>query len=169
MFMHSAYARDFEKSPKAVLPCDTPQHHQFDFWLGDWLVYDMATSKLVAFDHVEKQLNGCAVIQRMTWLSDQFRRPELGYRLSGMSVNVVRDGHWSTLWIDNTYGNGLIVEGGIQKDSMVMTTQAPRNGTYTRGVWTPNPDGSVRNMGYLSRDGKTAWTPYFDYLYRPNR
>lgn len=151
-------------------PCDDPVHHQFDFWLGDWQVFDAATSQLIAYDRIEKEYNGCAVVQRMTWLSDQFRRPELGYRLAGMSVNVVRDGHWLTLWVDNTYGGGLIVEGGLQPDgSMALATPTPRNGHYTKGVWIANPDGTVRNTGYLSSDGKTDWKPYFDLIYRPNR
>jgi hypothetical protein len=150
-------------------PCDDPAHHQFDFWLGEWQVFDATTSKLVAFDRIEAQLNGCAIVQHLTWLTDQFRRPDLGYRLSGMSVNVEHDGRWTTLWVDNTYG-GLLVEGRMQDDgSIVLTTPTPRGGKFTRGVWRHNADGTVRNVGYLSNDGKTNWRPYFDFLYRPNR
>ena len=156
--------------PPSAGPCDDAAHHQFDFWLGEWLVFDATTSKLVAFDRIESQLNGCAIVQHLTWLTDQFRRPELGYRVSGMSVNVEHDGHWTTLWVDNTYGGGLLVEGGMQEDgSIVLTTPTPRGGKYTRGVWKRNPDGTVRNVGYLSDDGKTNWKQYFDFLYRPNR
>ena len=41
---------------------DDAAHHQFDFWLGEWLVFDATTSKLVAFDRIESQLNGCAIV-----------------------------------------------------------------------------------------------------------
>jgi hypothetical protein len=154
----------------AAGPCDDAAHHQFDFWLGEWQVFDATTSKLVAFDRIESQLNGCAIVQHLTWLTDQFRRPDLGYRLSGMSVNVEHDGRWTTLWVDNTYGGGLIVEGSMQKDgSIVLTTPTPRAGKYTRGIWRHNADGTVRNVGYMSDDGKTNWRQYFDFLYRPNR
>src|SRR5947209_6399802 len=68
---------DARAEGKALSACDTPVHHQFDFWLGDWQVFDTRTSQLVAFDRIEKQLNGCAVVQNLIWLSDQFRRPEL--------------------------------------------------------------------------------------------
>lgn len=150
-------------------PCDSPIHHQFDFWLGDWQVFDAKTSQLIAMDHIEKQFEGCAVLQRMTWVSDQFRNPHYKYRLAGMSLNVVRGDQWVTMWVDNTYGGGLIVEGGLQKDgSMALTTPTPRGGRYTRGVWIANPDGTVRNVGYVSKDGQSNWTRYFEYLYKPN-
>lgn len=150
-------------------PCDSPIHHQFDFWLGDWQVFDAATSQLVAMDHIEKQFEGCAVVQKMTWVSDQFRNPHYKYRLAGMSLNVVRGDQWVAMWVDNTYGGGLLVEGGLQADgSIALTTPTPRGGRYTRGVWIPNPDGTVRNVGYLSKDGKGGWTRYFEYLYKPN-
>jgi hypothetical protein len=156
--------------PASAGPCDDPAHHQFDFWLGEWQVFDATTSQLVAFDRIESQFNGCAIIQHLTWLTDQFRRPDLGYRVSGMSVNVEHDGRWTTLWVDNTYGGGLLVEGTMQEDgSIVLTTPTPRAGKYTRGIWRHNADGTVRNVGYLSDDGKTNWKPYFDFLYRPNR
>jgi len=156
--------------PASAGPCDDPAHHQFDFWLGEWQVFDATTSKLVAFDRIESQFNGCAIVQHLTWLTDQFRRPDLGYRVSGMSVNVEHDGRWTTLWVDNTYGGGLLVEGTMQEDgSIVLTTPTPRAGKYTRGIWRHNADGTVRNVGYLSDDGKTNWKQYFDFLYRPNR
>ena len=34
-------------------PCDTPQHHQFDFWVGDWQVFEAKSNQLVGYDRVE--------------------------------------------------------------------------------------------------------------------
>src|SRR5258707_597831 len=86
-------------TPHAVaLACDTSQHHQFDFWLGDWQVLDSSTGKLIGFDRVEKQLKGCAVVENLVFLSDdQWRRPEMGYRVSGISVSVFQEDHWLML------------------------------------------------------------------------
>src|SRR5215510_6708395 len=53
-------------------PCDTPKHKQFDFWLGDWQVFDAASNQLIAFDRIEKQFRGCVVQQDLVWLTDQF-------------------------------------------------------------------------------------------------
>src|SRR5688572_16441717 len=52
------------------LPCNAAEYHQFDFWLGDWQVFDHSTGKLIGFDRVERQLMGCAVVQNLVWLSD---------------------------------------------------------------------------------------------------
>jgi hypothetical protein len=36
-------------------------------------------------------------------------------------------------------------------DWQEITTLKPRGEFYTRGVWTPQADGTIRNVGYLSR------------------
>src|SRR5277367_4679966 len=41
--------------------CDRPQHHQLDFWVGDWQVFDGETNQLVALDRVEKHSEGCII------------------------------------------------------------------------------------------------------------
>ena len=84
--------------------CDTPAHHQFDFWVGDWQVFDAATGKQVAFDRVEKREEGCIVEQNLTFLTDLYRRPGAPYRLSGMSVNRYDGEAWLELWADNQWG-----------------------------------------------------------------
>jgi len=43
------------------------EHHQLDFWLGDWQVFDGATNELVAVDHIEKHSEGCIIQQSMTF------------------------------------------------------------------------------------------------------
>src|SRR5713226_2779831 len=56
----------------ASAPCDSPQHHQFDFWVGDWQVFDAKTNQLVAFDRVEKHSQGCVVQQNLTMVTDLY-------------------------------------------------------------------------------------------------
>ena len=50
----SGHAVALEQST-APAKCDSPQHHELDFWVGDWQVFDAESNALVAFDHVEKQ------------------------------------------------------------------------------------------------------------------
>ena len=89
-------ATALEAAPVLVAgACDTPQHHQFDFSLGDWQVFD-ATDKLVAFDRVEKRYDGCVVEQNMTFVTDLYRRPGASQRLSGMAPIATTARHgWS--------------------------------------------------------------------------
>lgn len=150
--------------------CDTPKHKQFDFWLGDWQVFDGATNQLIAFDRVEKQFRGCVVQQDLVWLTDQFRRPDLDYRISGRSVSVMTGEGWVMLWMD-TYGSSGLVEGGLQADgNMVFQTRdSGPDRPRIKGVWQRGTDGTVRNTGYRSSDGGRTWNKYFDYVYKPNR
>jgi hypothetical protein len=62
-------------APAAAAPCDTPQHHQFDFWVGDWQVFDATTRRLVGFDRVEKHSHGCIVKENLNFIRDRYRRP----------------------------------------------------------------------------------------------
>ena len=98
-------ATALEAAPVLVAgACDTPQHHQFDFWLGDWQVFDASTDKLVALDRVEKHSEGCIVEQNMTFVTDMYRRPGASYRLSGISINRYDGEQWLELWADNQWG-----------------------------------------------------------------
>ena len=73
----------------ASAPCDSPQHHQFDFWVGDWQVFDARTNQLVGFDRVEKHSRGCIVQQNLTMVTDLYRRPGVNYRMTGIGVNRI--------------------------------------------------------------------------------
>ena len=42
-------------------PCASPQHHEFDFWLGDWDAFVLGTSKKDSRVRVERILDGCVV------------------------------------------------------------------------------------------------------------
>jgi hypothetical protein len=150
-------------------PCERPRYHEFDFWLGDWRVFDATSGELVGFDHIEKVARGCAVRQNLVFLTDIFRKPELNYRLSGSSVSVVDEDRWVMLWFDD-YGNVVLAKGGLQADgSMVVVTGQPSAGRYIKGTWQRNLDGSVTNSGYRSKNGVDNWERYFELVYRPNR
>ena len=88
----------------APATCDTPQHHQLDFWVGDWQVFDAETNQLVAFDRVEKHSEGCIVQENLTFLTDMYRRPGVKYRLAGIGVNRFDGEQWLQMWADNQWG-----------------------------------------------------------------
>ena len=47
--------------------CETPEHRQFDFWIGHWDVYAKADpAKLVAHSLIESRHSGCAI--RENWM-----------------------------------------------------------------------------------------------------
>src|SRR5580704_13685592 len=88
----------------APASCDTPAHHQLDFWLGDWQVFDGGTNQLVAISHVEKHSEGCIVEEKLSFLTDMYRRPEVKVRLSGVSMSRFDGEAWLQMWADNQWG-----------------------------------------------------------------
>ncbi|MDB6084184.1 MAG: hypothetical protein JWN43_2065 [Gammaproteobacteria bacterium] len=164
--LSSAQSRSVDS---ATAPCDTPQHHQFDFWVGDWQVFDAKTNQLVAFDHVEKHSHGCIVQQNLTMVTDLYRRQDVGYRMTGIGVNRFDGESWLELWADNQWG-AIVLRGmpGAGK-AMVLTTIIPSRNRDLRLEWEKRPDGSVRALQYVAPTGSGKWELYGDLIYRPNR
>jgi len=75
---------------------------------------------------------------------------------------------WHQTWVDNQ-GGLLALEGGLRGASMVLEGKqpGPQGGEQTsRITWTPNADGTVRQLWEISTDGGKSWTTAFDGLYR---
>ncbi len=141
----------------ASAPCDTAAHRAFDFWLGEWKVRT-PDAKLVGFNRIEREYGGCVVHERY--------KTDRGY--SGESLNIYDASRkvWHQTWVD-TAGTLLLLEGGIREGTMVLegqTTGADAQLTKHRISWTPNPDGSVRQL-WESTDAKGEWSITFDGLY----
>jgi hypothetical protein len=153
----------------ASAPCDTPQHHQFDFWVGDWQVFDARTNQLVAFDRVEKHSQGCIVQQNLTMVTDLYRRPGVGYRMTGIGVNRFDGESWLELWADNQWGAIVLRGMPAAGKAMVLTTIIPSRNRDLRLEWEKRPDGSVRALQYVAPAGSGKWELYGDLIYRPNR
>jgi len=159
-----------EAAPVLTKPaCDTPANHQFDFWLGEWQVFDATNNTLVAFDRVEKHSEGCIVQQNMNFLTDMYRRPGATYRLAGISVNRYDGEAWLEMWADNQWG-AIALRGAPDKHSaMVLRTVTPSRHRDLKLVWERQPDGSVRILQYVAPEGSGKWEKYGDLIYRRNR
>jgi hypothetical protein len=137
--------------------CATPEHRQFDFWVGDWEV--SAQGKVAGVNRIERILGGCALLESWHGAS--------GYR--GNSLNFYDAGRkrWHQTWTD-TSGLALSLEGEFAGGNMVLAGtrfDAGRQQTvHDRITWTPHADGTVRQLWETSTDGKT-WSTLFDGLY----
>jgi hypothetical protein len=91
----------------------------------------------------------------------------------GKSFNIFNadSGHWEQFWVDAS-GSRLLLSPGLVDGRMVKSGQQtkPDAGTalvqHERISWTPNADGSVRQLWESSKDGGNHWTVAFDGLYR---
>ena len=146
------------KAEDNAFPCrNNPMNRQFDFWLGEWDVY--ANGQQVANSRIEYSLEGCLIIENYEAFS--------GY--SGKSINFydVGDKKWHQIWTDIS-GNISRYDGELKDGKMYMYGEnIDKAGTKSlvRMEFTPNADGTVRQLYEGSTDGGTTWSIYFDGRY----
>lgn len=142
----------------AAAPCEAVPHRSFDFWLGEWEVRTPADT-LVGVNRIVSEYGGCVLHERY----------DTGSGYHGESLNVYDAGRkvWHQTWVDNS-GLLLLLEGGIRDGKMVLegqTTGVDGKPMRHRISWTPNADGSVRQLWESSgADGR--FTVAFDGIYR---
>ncbi len=138
-------------------PCSAAEARQFDFWVGDWDVFNPA-GKLAGTNRIEK-IYGCVLHE--SWHNA---------KVQGQSFNVydVDRGVWHQTWVDST-GSLLVIEGAFRDGSMRLsdaTLPGKKDPKQVNEItWTPNADGSVRQHWRVSADGGKTWTTSFDGKY----
>ncbi|HYC85745.1 MAG TPA: hypothetical protein VEB86_11005 [Chryseosolibacter sp.] len=146
---------------QSACPCCTDNHRQFDFWIGEWAVYNPAGT-LAGENRIEVVQDSCII--RETWTS-------LNSKFTGTSYNFfnTQTGKWQQLWVDNQ-GSHLELKGGLVGNEMILSTDAIRN---TKGelqidriTWTPLPGGMIRQRWEKSVDAGKIWTTLFDGTYK---
>ena len=156
-----AQSAPVQSPPPSPPACETPEHRQFDFWVGRWDVYPTGTDRLIAHSLIEKLYAGCAI--RENWMP-------LG-GAGGGSLNSYRpaERRWRQVWADSA--NGFVdFTGGLDGEAMVLTapTTAPDGSrSLARMRYTRGADGSVRQEGAQSGDDGRTWQPSYDFTYRP--
>jgi hypothetical protein len=143
-------------APAAPQPsCTSPEHHQFDFWVGKWDVFG-PKGGLAGHSLIEKLYNGCGIRENWMPLNDR----------TGGSLNIYlpEEKHWEQFWIDSDGTRGLFVGGWNGKAMMIQGKWA---GPLVRISYSKNADGSVRQFGEESKDDGKTWKASFDLTYRP--
>jgi hypothetical protein len=153
-----AAQEDAPAAPSAG-PCDAPEYRQFDFWIGDWNV--TAAEQAAGTNSIQPVHGGCA-------LQENWQGAGAG-GISGSSFNIFdkATGKWHQTWVDAS-GTLLQLDGGLVDGSMVLSGQRPAQdgGTALHRIsWTPNADGSVRQLWEASKDDGGSWSVLFDGLY----
>jgi hypothetical protein len=143
----------------AKLPCAAPEHLQFDFWVGSWRVTD-AEGVFQGTNRIEKILGGCALQENWTGAKG----------VTGRSFNIYASGRgvWHQTWVDSN-GLLLLLDGGVENGRMVLRGQTParagKESIEHEISWEERPDGSVRQVWRISRDGGSTWNDAFVGLY----
>lgn len=123
-------------------PCLEPMHRQFDFWLGEWDVFNPAGVQ-VGTNVVESLLDGCVVAEN--WVS--------GGGVPGRSINTfdAETGQWHQTWVSANNRGHLRMAGGVDDEGrMVLEGRRDSRFGFTlfdEFVWTVLGPDEVRQMG----------------------
>jgi hypothetical protein len=144
----------FAQAPPAAKqpPCQSPEHRQFDFWLGHWDVFT-PDGKAAGENLIERVLGGCAL--RETWSGRG------GFAGTSLNSFDAADGQWHQSWVDNQ-GGRLQLAGRRVGHTMELGSGGPQR---QRIRWTPQADGSVRQLWETSNDDGASWRVEFDGRY----
>ena len=152
-------------APSVPPGCDTPESHQFDFWVGSWEVRPNGADKVIAHSLIEKRYSGCAI--RENWMP-------VGKELTGgggsLSLYDAKRAQWRQTWIDSS-GTRVDLDGGFKDGAMTIVGPwanyaGPGKDALVAMHYRLQPSGEVRQWAENSTDGGKTWTPGFDFLYR---
>jgi len=120
-------------------PCCSEDYKSFDFWIGEWEVFDVK-GNLVGTNTITKQYDNCVLQEK--WISQGPSR--------GTSYNFFdrSDKTWNQVWIDNT-GYVLYLKGQLQDGLMVLKSEITegKNGPFYNQIsWKKNDDKSVTQL-----------------------
>ena len=131
--------------------CSAGEYRQFDFWIGDWDV--TAGDQPAGTNSIHPINGGCA-------LQENWQGAGQG-GIVGTSFNIYDQatGRWHQTWVDSS-GTLLQLDGGLIDGVMVLSGERPArdgNGMVMHRIsWTPNPDGTVRQLWEASTERARA-------------
>jgi hypothetical protein len=141
--------------------CCSNNYNAFDFWIGDWIVYN-TKGEIIGTNEIIKMQNGC-VLQENWEASDK--------KNTGTSYNYfdTGDSTWNQLWISNT-GNILKLKGNINSDgNMVLKSKlisGPKGNYYNQIIWSENDDGTVRQRWVILNENNEIISNAFEGIYK---
>jgi hypothetical protein len=148
------------QAPVTDCGCCTEKHKEFNFWLGEWEVFN--GDKLAGYNSIKIDQDSCVLVER--WRSVAGNFTGTSYNFYNKSIQ-----RWQQLWIDNQ-GGQLQLMGGFTKGEMIMYTEEMVNQDnekyINRITWTPHDDGTVRQHWETSTDHGASWNTAFDGLYK---
>lgn len=144
-------------APVPSSPCSAPAYHSFDFWIGDWDVFDAHDGSKDSHVLVERVLGGCA-------LREQYHGVD-GTEGESLSAWDQSQHVWHQYWVSSG-AEIVVIEGDLHAGSMILTgSQSGTHPAQVRGVWKPE-GATVRETAQRSHDGGKTWQPWFDLQFR---
>jgi hypothetical protein len=160
-----ALATTVSAQPAANPPCRTPEYRQFDFWLGEWEVFEYQTGQKgnpAGASRVTSLFDGCSIQEEYLGA---------GNAVVGKSLNVYfpQDKRWHQLYVDG-FAQVILLHGTFKDNQMVLSGEYPSLRTPGLMIkqsitWTKLSANEVQQRWVLSSDGGQNWQELFNGLY----
>ena len=149
----------YSYSQNAPCACCSDEYHQFDFWIGEWDVFD-TTGNQVGQNTIERQQDGCVIQEN--WASKN---------TTGTSYNYFNatDSTWNQVWIDNQAGS-LVLKGKFSDGAMRLRSELliGKKVAFYRNeiIWTLHDDGTVSQQWNILDENDTILSVAFLGIYQ---
>ncbi|HLY70931.1 MAG TPA: tetratricopeptide repeat protein [Puia sp.] len=145
-----------------LYPCMADPHaREFDFWIGEWNVYQTGTKNYQGHSLVQMIAGGCAILEN--WDSQNS---------TGKSINFIDPvtNTWKQSWA-GSYASGIqeFVHGRYLDSAMRFdfeTTDSRGNKTIGRFIFYNQGPDQIRQFNESSADGGRTWTTNYDFTYQ---
>lgn len=149
-----------EEMKRQEFPCLYNERlNEFEFWVGEWNVYTTFGNK-AGESKIEKILNQCVIMEN--WTNTGGRK--------GKSFNVINSntGDWEQTWVDDSGNITEFKKGKFENNALSFIAEGKDQNNkqqYQRLTFYRNDDGTVRQLGEFSSNGKD-WQVSYDLLYK---
>lgn len=150
----------FAQQNQQTVICSGENYEQFDFWEGNWNVYD-TNGKLIGTNKLVKMQNNCVLQEN--WKSKTSTNKGTSYNYYDKN-----DGFWHQVWIDNA-GSVLNLKGKLIDGKMVLKSDVVTSpkGKYINSItWSKNKDGSVTQVWDYLNEKNEKMAEVFRGIYK---
>jgi hypothetical protein len=160
LMMLAAPSAVHAQTPPSLICQEEAEFREFDFWVGEWEVFNNLSGARAGMNTIEALHGGCVLVE--SWAG--------AGGAGGTSINYYDSvrGTWRQYWVSTNYS--IEIEGGLDDEGrMVLVGELhdyrQRVAIPFRGTWTPQPDGSVRQLFEQQNTATGEWQVWFDGRY----
>jgi tetratricopeptide (TPR) repeat protein len=153
------YAQIMGQIKGNATPCEKKaEHHQFDFWVGEWQVVAPG-GQPVGNSRIERAVDQCAIVENWWGATGS----------NGKSINLYNSAtkKWQQFWVDNSGTSTLYVGEKVGNEMRFTADSYSREGKPVKRKMTfiPMDADRVRQVGESSADEGKTWKVEYDLTY----
>lgn len=153
------FAQIMDQIKGNATPCEKKaEHHQFDFWVGEWDVVAPG-GQAAGKSRIERAVDQCAIVENWWGATGS----------NGKSINLYNTAiqKWQQFWVDNSGVSTLYVGERVGNEMRFTADSYSREGKPIKRKMTffaVDAD-KVRQVGETSGDGGKTWKVEYELLY----